>query len=363
MTPVEFRTSILTSFYTAMHQMTRDNFDHARFANMGPILPKTFQLPIHVSYMGFFLDNYESLARASALLGDEVSRSTFSRIILYRLLGHHHVVVKEGFAWPEEAAILATAQRYATGPSRLDIRGEEGALQHFEGVPCDSGTINLDCWVSNVAYTALKRHYYATHGNLAIGPKPGNIVIDAGACFGDTAVYFAKSAGPAGHVFSFDPMPSHGTAVRHNIDQNGLGDRITYVDQAVGDETNEVSNNAAFSRNKANPSFSLKSAGAGVPTTTIDSFRQTRHVPRIDFIKMDIEGHELAALRGAQTTIATDRPVLAISLYHRKQDLYEIPLWLAETFPFYGYYLDHYSMHQQETVLFAVPQESETPTR
>ncbi len=355
MTPVEFRTSILTSFYTAMHQVVPDNFDHARFANMGPTLPKTFQLPIHVSYMGFFLDNYENLARASALLVDEASRHTFSRIILYRLLGHHHVAVREGFSWPEELATLTAAHGYSTGASELKIRGEEGSLHHFEGVPCDGGTIKLDCWVSNVAYTALKRQYYAMHGNVAIGPKPGNFVIDAGACFGDTTVHFAKSVGPTGHVFSFDPMPVHGNAVRHNVNQNGLADRVTYVDKAVGDETNDVSNDAAFSTTKANPSFSLRSAGAGVPITTIDNFCQTGRVPRIDFIKMDIEGHELAALRGARSTIAAHRPVLAISLYHRKQDLYEIPLWLEQNFPFYEYYLDHYSMHQQETVLFAVP--------
>jgi len=86
-----------------------------------------------------------------------------------------------------------------------------------------------------------------------------------------------------------------------------------------------------------------------LPLRTIDSL----DLGRIDFIKMDIEGSELAALKGGEQTIRTHRPQLAISLYHRPVDFFTIPLWLNGLGCAYRMYLDHYSMHAEETVLYA----------
>jgi hypothetical protein len=68
---------------------------------------------------------------------------------------------------------------------------------------------------------------------------------------------------------------------------------------------------------------------------------------------MDIEGAELAALRGAERTLRRDRPRLAISLYHKPEDFYEIPEFLAGLGAGYRLYMDHYTIHEEETVLFA----------
>lgn len=89
--------------------------------------------------------------------------------------------------------------------------------------------------------------------------------------------------------------------------------------------------------------------------TSIDDFVREHNVPRVDFIKMDIEGSELAALIGAQQVIGQFRPRLAVSLYHRPSDFFEIPLWLSDCFPWYDLHLEHYTIHHEETVLFASP--------
>jgi hypothetical protein len=62
-----------------------------------------------------------------------------------------------------------------------------------------------------------------------------------------------------------------------------------------------------------------------VPLTTIDKLVTELHLPRVDFVKMDIEGSELRAIQGAAATIARDHPRMAISIYHLKQDDVAVP--------------------------------------
>jgi len=76
-----------------------------------------------------------------------------------------------------------------------------------------------------------------------------------------------------------------------------------------------------------------------------------------DFIKMDIEGAEMAALRGGLKTIQEHRPQLAISIYHSNSDFINIPLYLHDNLENYKFRLGHYSPRLSETVLYAVPNE------
>ncbi len=74
----------------------------------------------------------------------------------------------------------------------------------------------------------------------------------------------------------------------------------------------------------------------------------------VTFIKMDIEGAEMRALQGARRTIAEYRPKLAISLYHRQDDIWEMPLWIHELVPEYKLYIRHHKATPNDTVLYAV---------
>ena len=76
-------------------------------------------------------------------------------------------------------------------------------------------------------------------------------------------------------------------------------------------------------------------------------------VDRVDYIKMDIEGSEIAALEGAHETILKHRPKLGICVYHRPTDLWAIPNLIRRKYPFYSLYLDHHALHDEETVLYA----------
>ena len=88
-----------------------------------------------------------------------------------------------------------------------------------------------------------------------------------------------------------------------------------------------------------------------IETIALDEFIQDE---RVTFIKMDIEGAELDALRGAVHIIKTQKPKLAISVYHRWDDIFTIPKLILEIRPDYKLYIRHYSLLANETVLYAL---------
>lgn len=72
------------------------------------------------------------------------------------------------------------------------------------------------------------------------------------------------------------------------------------------------------------------------------------------FLKMDIEGAELNALKGAEKTIRKNKPKLAICIYHKEYDFIEIPLWVMSLNMGYKLYIRHHSDSGAETVLYAI---------
>ena len=76
---------------------------------------------------------------------------------------------------------------------------------------------------------------------------------------------------------------------------------------------------------------------------------------KITFIKMDIEGMELEALHGAVHTLQRCQPTMAICLYHKPEDIWEIPRFVHEVLPSHRLYIRHYSPWVFDTILYAVP--------
>lgn len=74
----------------------------------------------------------------------------------------------------------------------------------------------------------------------------------------------------------------------------------------------------------------------------------------VSLIKMDIEGAEMNALRGAEKTIKEYKPKLLISLYHKQNDIWEIPLFLHKLVPEYKLYIRHQRSNPNDTILFAI---------
>jgi len=91
-----------------------------------------------------------------------------------------------------------------------------------------------------------------------------------------------------------------------------------------------------------------------IKVTAIDKFVERNNLSKVDFIKMDIEGAELKALEGGEGTIKKFKPKLAICVYHRGDDILEIPEYIKSLGSDYKLYLKHNSTGMDETVLYAI---------
>jgi FkbM family methyltransferase len=200
------------------------------------------------------------------------------------------------------------------------------------------------------------RQYFFLRNGIAIQPEYGDIVLDLGACLGDTALAFAIAVGEKGQTYSFDPLPRHKIIFKENMRKNpDLASRITFVEKAVSEASDEL---VGFSQAAAGSRFDT--AGLlKVKTISVDDFVESERLTRVDFIKMDIEGSEHSALLGSRATIERFCPKLAISIYHRPEDLYEIIELIHSIEHRYQMYVEQYTAHDEEVILYAyVPEKS-----
>lgn len=98
--------------------------------------------------------------------------------------------------------------------------------------------------------------------------------------------------------------------------------------------------------------MTMSDVGEEVKVTSVD---QVLNGEKVSFIKMDIEGSEYEALKGCKNTIQKFRPKLAICVYHKLTDIFEIPSLILEYCSEYKFYLRHYAPHHVETVLYGIP--------
>jgi len=333
---------IVFRMFELMHRTEEDNFAADRYRELSP---NAFYYQRHASYFVFFLRNVQGFFHTRQLLEDEASRELFDRLILYRVLGHTHVRLP--FNTPANRAHPATAQSWWVEDT--SDTGPFGPLAIYR-VPGVDGDIKVKGWNANITWTFLYRQYFLDRGDIHIKAKPGDQVIDAGGCFGDTAIGFADVVGERGHVHVFDPLPKHCAIMRQQVAMNpALASRISIYPAGLSDSGNDVA--LLAEDGVINPGARVDADA--MPMTTIDTIALDK-LPSVDFIKMDIEGSELAALRGAEGSIRRWRPRLAISLYHRPEDFFTIPAWIDSLGVGYRFFLDHYSIHHEETVLYAM---------
>jgi FkbM family methyltransferase len=184
--------------------------------------------------------------------------------------------------------------------------------------------------------------------------SPGNVVIDAGGCWGDTSLYFSSRVGKNGRVYTFEINPHNIAIMMKNFELNpNLNQNIEIVKMALWHESGKIitfSNTGPASKADLN---AINSNINSVASVSIDDFVETSRLEKVDFIKMDIEGAEPNALQGARKTIRKFKPKLAISLYHSLSDFANIPLLVKELNKEYKLYLGHFQVNAGETVLFA----------
>ncbi|CAN5311703.1 hypothetical protein BH10BAC4_BH10BAC4_13930 [soil metagenome] len=202
----------------------------------------------------------------------------------------------------------------------------------------------------------IEQYAYKTNGQTLVEARKGDVVLDIGGCWGDTALYFAHKVGDDGKVFSFEFIPDNIKLFDINTNLNPhLKRSIELVAHPVTDHTGDT---IFFLDNGPGSRIETKSFNGQTGSTTtvsIDDFVLAQKVEKVDYIKMDIEGAEPMALRGAIETIKKFKPTLAISIYHSMEDFINIPRWILELNLDYEIFIGHYTIHAEETICFAKP--------
>ena len=152
----------------------------------------------------------------------------------------------------------------------------------------------------------------------------GATVLDIGANKGIYTYWMSKKVGKTGKVYAFEPQPELGDFLNDlcasfrltnvEIVNQGLSDR-------PGDFTmfrNKVGAGGATLESKfLHKSNSDSLQKVEVTVTTLDDFFQSRSVDRLDFIKCDVEGHELSVFKGGKNTLSKHKPTLLFECHHK----------------------------------------------
>lgn len=131
--------------------------------------------------------------------------------------------------------------------------------------------------------------------------------------------------------------------------KHGISEKITIYNAGVWKENGTSS----YGKMASSDSFSIFNPRETVTADTVrlDDVLGDR---RITLLKMDIEGAEKAALEGAEKLIKSQRPKLAVCVYHRIEDLWEIPIMLKNWVPEYSISIRHHAKWWvSETVCYA----------
>jgi FkbM family methyltransferase len=288
-------------------------------------------------------------------LADQPSRDLLIKLMAYRLLGYRHVKLPRNCPEYWEGIDRVISLKTSTPPLPINWRG----LSLAEYDTTEIGfNMKLYAGDTGLACMLVQRQYEYSSSEVTIKAETGDIVIDAGACWGETSLYFAHEVGSSGSVYSFEFIPSNLAVLKKNLRNNAhIATNVTIVEHPVWRDSGLVlyySDDGPGSRVTADHTKHEAWDGT-VSTVAIDQFVSGRSLPRVDFIKMDIEGAELAALQGAEESIRKYRPKLAISLYHAPEDFHSIPRYLTGLHLDYAFYLGHHTIYQNETVLYCVP--------
>ena len=300
-------------------------------------------LDLYGNKLNFLYDN----------LANEESKNLMIDILAYRILGEEKVklntntdeywkVCKESFNYADKNDFIPLTflnwTLYNTDFSRFNIP------LHLYTLP----------YAAIPAYTHLG-HYSYSSSTQNIKVNEGDVVLDCGGCYGDTALLFGYYAGGnKGKVYSFEFIPSNIEIFKKNI---ALNKNISNV-EIRPNPLWEKSDVKLFFKDdgpgsSVSPDF-FDGANGEVKTISIDDFIHNNSISKVDFIKMDIEGAELPTLKGAIDTLSKHKPKLAISIYHSMDDFVEIPEYLNNLGLGYKFYLGHYTIHAEETVLYAI---------
>lgn len=166
-----------------------------------------------------------------------------------------------------------------------------------------------------------------SYRDLMAGDKYG-YVIDCGAYKGDSTQMIARVLEPK-TILAIEPDPKTFTKLSAYA-ENETNSTVKVLNAAVGNECGTLQFMSSASRGSAKEGLSRSAKTKEVSLVTLDSLEIDE---RIDLIKLDVEGEEEKAIEGALRMIERDRPSMAVSVYHRTGDIFELTKLLHRLLP------------------------------
>jgi FkbM family methyltransferase len=175
------------------------------------------------------------------------------------------------------------------------------------------------------------------------------VFVDCGAYTGDTIASFIRQCPRFERIIAFEPDPSNYAELEKYVGTLEVRDRIAVHPRAVAARCEVL----RFS-DRGDMTSRIATEGTEVMATSLDA-ALSEVCPT--FIKLDVEGAEVAVLDGARETLRRTRPVLAIALEHNSHDLWRLPLKVASLVDNYAFHFRHHSEQGFDLVCYAIPAE------
>ncbi len=181
-------------------------------------------------------------------------------------------------------------------------------------------------------------------------------VIDCGAYIGDSIIPICSSI-PERNVryYAFEPDRDNVALIRNQPEFMKACGELHVMEYGVGNQNQKMHFELSCNKDRYDGRFVEDSAQKTESVLEVRRMDDLQlQIEGTAYLKMDIEGSEAAALEGAGSLIQKHRPYMAVCVYHRKNDLIHIPLYIKKLVPNYRFYLRG-GFH---TILWAVPEEA-----
>lgn len=213
----------------------------------------------------------------------------------------------------------------------------------------------------------LPEVFYSQHGLRFCNPKireyiKGKYFLDCGAFIGDSAIVLSKYSPSKILCFEFSKPTLE--SLKNNLKRNHIENIVEIIPYALSDENSSSETKTELSAGETIISTSeLQSQTTHTQSSNIiirkldDSITPNT---KVSFIKADIEGALMSMLKGGMETIARNRPVLSLSIYHNPDELFESKPFLESFLNNYAFEFHHSNFSKRslsELILFAYPKE------
>jgi FkbM family methyltransferase len=290
----------------------------------------------------------ERMATVYDDLQDEYSKLWYIKLIAARIIGYEKVIFPLDYDKYhrdniENEKLKLDEKKFDTGFGII--------LNHLKLHPIG---VDLECYLSTETINILFQLEQYNYQNI-VQVEEGDTVLDCGACWGDTALYFSNKVGQKGKVYAFEFIPSNielfEKNIRLNVDKTS---NVALVPNPVSNVSDEIFYYRDLGPGSYINSSEFKDFDGKCSSITIDDWVERNNIEKIDFIKMDIEGAEPFALEGARNTLVKFKPKLAICIYHSLDDFVNIPIWIDQLKLNYRLFTKHSTLGNHETVIFAI---------